>query len=130
MSASVIELRRDDGIWRRLSAEAALALKSGCRSRRLLGLVLDSNDSELVRDYAAQLRPDQDWTSCNGKRFPILVGICPSQLRQDLIEVNPHLDQKIDVVHRAGSFLVLSVRGGCTELFSIPLPSMNSNRAF
>ena len=33
MSESVIELRRDDDIWRQLLTEAALALESGCRSQ-------------------------------------------------------------------------------------------------
>jgi len=59
-----------------------------------------------------------------------LVGICPDQLRQDLIATNPHLDPKIDVLHLAGSFLVLSVRDGSTELFALPLPSMNGSRVF
>jgi len=53
MSESVIELRRDDDIWRQLSTEAALALESGCRSRRLLGLVLEQRTGPQLCSSAA-----------------------------------------------------------------------------
>ncbi|HCC22021.1 hypothetical protein A2480_02780 [Candidatus Uhrbacteria bacterium RIFOXYC2_FULL_47_19] len=130
MSESVIELRRDDGIWRQLLIEATLALESGCQSRRLLGLVLDPQTSRQAKDYTALLYPDHDWSRYNETRFPVLVGICPDWFRQQLLDANPHLDSKVDVLHRAGSFLVLSFRGEQAELLTLPLPSTNGNRVF
>ncbi|MFH2062585.1 MAG: hypothetical protein ABIJ46_00315 [bacterium] len=126
MALDVMGLMRDRHVWRMLAEQAVMALEDGLPSRRLLGLVLDTDSGDLACEHAVRLLPDHDWSSSDSLTPPTLVGICPDWFRDDLLAANSHLHQKIDAAHRSGSFLVLTVALSGTGLWTLPLPRFGS----